>query len=117
MQEAPTVPTAALQLLNSFNPLKYLNQKAGSSRTLIHGFSGVIKGGEMLMVIGKPGSGCSTFLKVLANMRAQYKNTSGQTLYGGRSPDFMARHSPGELAFCGEDDVHFPSLSVETTLR
>jgi hypothetical protein len=32
-------------------------------RCILHGFNGVVKAGEMLIVLGRPGSGCSTFLK------------------------------------------------------
>lgn len=106
------------------------------SRTLLHDFSGTIGAGEMLLVIGRPGSGCTTFLKTLANMRGEYKSTSGDVTYGGRSAKEMAQASMAELAFCGrsnpskllvsslfsediaaEDDDHFPTLTVEETLR
>lgn len=33
---------------------------------ILHEFEGLVKNGEMLMVLGKPGSGCSTLLKTLA---------------------------------------------------
>lgn len=34
-------------------------------KTLLNGFDGVLKSGEMLVVLGRPGSGCSTLLKSL----------------------------------------------------
>ncbi|KAL1636603.1 hypothetical protein SLS56_001188 [Neofusicoccum ribis] len=55
-----------------------------SSRTLLHGFSGVVGSGEILLVVGKPGTGCTTFLKTLANMREEYKDTTGEITYSGR---------------------------------
>jgi len=33
---------------------------------ILHNFNGLIQPGEMLLVLGRPGSGCSTFLKTLA---------------------------------------------------
>jgi len=33
------------------------------SKTILHSFDGVMKSGEMLIVLGRPGSGCSTLLK------------------------------------------------------
>lgn len=33
---------------------------------ILHGFDGLIRPGEMLLVLGRPGSGCSTLLKGLA---------------------------------------------------
>ena len=55
----------------------------------------------MLLVIGRPGSGCTTFLKTLANMREEYKEISGQITYGGRSAREMAKDDAAEIAFCG----------------
>jgi ABC-type multidrug transport system ATPase subunit len=37
----------------------------GPEKTILNEFEGVIKSGEMLVVLGRPGSGCSTFLKTL----------------------------------------------------
>lgn len=33
---------------------------------ILRGFNGVVRNGEMLVVLGPPGSGCSTFLKTIA---------------------------------------------------
>lgn len=35
-------------------------------KTILAHFNGLVKSGEMLLVLGRPGSGCSTFLKSLA---------------------------------------------------
>ena len=75
--------------------------KTESSRPILHDFSGSINAGEMLLVIGKPGSGCTTFLKSLANMREEYKDTIGDITYGGRSADEMNDKYPQEITFCG----------------
>ena len=55
----------------------------------------------MLLVIGKPGSGCTTFLKALSNMRGEYKQTMGEVSYGGRSAKHMATTGAADIAFCG----------------
>ncbi len=39
--------------------------RKGPEKTILHGFDGVLKTGEMLVVLGRPGSGCSTLLKTL----------------------------------------------------
>ena len=36
-------------------------------RYILHGFDGCVRPGEMPLILSRPGSGCSTFLKVLAN--------------------------------------------------
>ncbi|KAI1654783.1 P-loop containing nucleoside triphosphate hydrolase protein [Daldinia decipiens] len=79
--------------------------------------SGIIRGGEMLMVIGKLGSGCTTFLKTLVNMREEYQAVGREVWYNGRSATEMKSHHPAEMVYAEEDDIHFHGLSVGTTLR
>jgi len=43
--------------------------KKGREVDILKNFRGVAKPGEMVLVLGKPGSGCTTFLKVIANQR------------------------------------------------
>ena len=76
--------------------------KAQSSRRILHNFRGAVRAGEMLLVIGKPGSGCTTFLKTLANMREEYKDVTGNISYGGTSADEMAAKRSQDIIFCGE---------------
>jgi len=35
-----------------------------NEKFLLRNFNGVLKAGEMALVVGRPGSGCTTFLKV-----------------------------------------------------
>lgn len=69
------------------------------------------------MVLGRPGSGCSTFLKVLANQRHEYHSVEGEMWYDSFSPDQIEKHYRGDVQYCPEDDVHFPTLTVDQTLR
>lgn len=46
-----------------------LNKLTGRGKTkiqILRDFDGLVKGGEMLVVLGRPGSGCSTLLKTIA---------------------------------------------------
>lgn len=36
-----------------------------TEKTILNDFNGVVKSGELLLVLGRPGSGCSTLLKTL----------------------------------------------------
>jgi len=68
---------------------------------LLHDFSGTIRKGEMLLVIGKPGSGCTTLLKTLADMHGEYKETTGTITYGGRVAGDRDQ-DPVRATFCGK---------------
>lgn len=85
-------------------------------RTILNDFSGCVKPGEMLLVLGRPGSGCSTFLKVLGNQRFGYEEVSGEVSYGGASAQEMMKNYRGEVLYNPEDDIHYATLSVKNTL-
>jgi ABC-type multidrug transport system ATPase subunit len=50
---------------------------------------GCVRPGEMLLVLGRPGSGCSSFLKTIGNQRSGYKSVEGDICYGGTDADTM----------------------------
>ncbi|KAG1859914.1 ABC-2 type transporter-domain-containing protein [Suillus tomentosus] len=85
-------------------------------RDILSGFEGVVMPGEMLLVLGRPGSGCSTFLKVLSNQTSEYHAVEGEVCYDSFTPEEIAKKYRGDVIYCPEDDVHFPTLTVEQTL-
>ncbi|KAL9579505.1 MAG: hypothetical protein Q9212_005068, partial [Teloschistes hypoglaucus] len=89
----------------------------GETRTLINDFTGVVRNGEMMLVLGRPGSGCTTFLKALANKRSEYASVTGDVSYGGITAAEQHKRYRGEVNYNPEDDQHFPSLNVWQTLK
>ncbi|KAG2126806.1 ABC-2 type transporter-domain-containing protein [Suillus clintonianus] len=87
-----------------------------SIRHILSGFEGVVAPGEMLLVLGRPGTGCSTFLKTLANQRGEYHAVEGQIFYDSFTPEEIHNSFRGDVTYCPEDDVHFPTMTVEQTL-
>ena len=83
---------------------------------ILRGFRGVAKPSEMILVLGRPGSGCSTFLKVISNQRFGYTGVDGQVMYGPFDAKTFAKEYRGEAVYNQEDDVHHPSLTVGQTL-
>ncbi|EHL03106.1 putative ABC transporter G family member 11 [Glarea lozoyensis 74030] len=71
----------------------------------------------MVLVLGRPGSGCTTFLKVIANQRFGYTGVDGEVLYGPFDATEFAKHYRGEAVYNQEDDVHHPTLTVGQTLN
>ncbi|CBF71034.1 hypothetical protein AN6581.2 [Aspergillus nidulans FGSC A4] len=86
-------------------------------RDLIHDFTGTVREGEMMLVLGRPGAGCSTFLKAIANDRGAFAAVEGDVSYGGLSAAEQDRHYRGEVNYNQEDDQHFPNLTVWQTLK
>ncbi|KAJ5223409.1 hypothetical protein N7468_007951 [Penicillium chermesinum] len=83
---------------------------------ILDGFRGVVRPGEMVLVLGRPGSGCTTFLKTIANQRVGYSGVDGEVLYGPFDSDTFVKRFRGEAAYNQEDDVHYPTLTVTQTL-
>ncbi|KAL1411469.1 hypothetical protein Q8F55_002425 [Vanrija albida] len=86
-------------------------------RFLLDGFSGALAPGEMMLVVGRPGSGCSTFLKALSGHHGAYAGVDGAVYYGSlKAKDRAFRPLRGEVAFVSEDEVHDPNLTVGETM-
>ena len=90
--------------------------KKGKEFDILKDFKGVAKPGEMVLVLGRPGSGCTTFLKVISNQRYGYTNINGKVLYGPFESDFFEKRYRGEAVYCEEDENHHPTLTVGQTL-
>ncbi|KAF8153344.1 pleiotropic drug resistance ABC transporter [Crassisporium funariophilum] len=105
-------------LLNPLNILSSIRTaRHPPLRDIISNFEGVVRPGEMLLVLGRPGSGCSTFLKVLANQREEYHSVHGDVFYDSLTPHQISQRYRGDVQYCPEDDVHFPTLTVDQTLH
>lgn len=61
--------------------------------------NGILKPGEMCLVLGVPGSGCSSFLKTMANKRREYASVTGDVRYAGITSEEMALHYGGETVY------------------
>ena len=112
-----TFPNAIINFFDVISPvinILGLGRKPPEN-TLLHGFQGVCKPGEMVLVLGKPGSGCTTFLKSIANQRYGYTSIDGEVLYGPWTAQEFGRYR-GEAVYNAEDDLHHPTLTVEQTL-
>ncbi|KAF3906004.1 hypothetical protein ABW21_db0204491 [Orbilia brochopaga] len=86
-------------------------------KPIIQGFNGVVKPKEMLLVLGKPGSGSSTFLRALTNQPRPFTAINGDVHYSGVPFELAKGRYRGEILFNDEDDIHLPTLTVEQTLR
>lgn len=85
---------------------------------ILHQFDGLIRPGEMCVVLGPPSSGCSTFLKTLAGDRdGFYVGEDSYLNYEGISDKELHASHRGDAIYTAEVDVHFPKLTVSETLE
>ncbi|GAW17660.1 hypothetical protein ANO14919_071200 [Xylariales sp. No.14919] len=89
----------------------------GTRIDILRDFDGVVRKGEMLVVLGPPGSGCTTLLKAIAGETAGINiDTQSYFNYQGIPAKEMHTHHRGEALYTAEIDVHFPMLTVGETL-
>lgn len=97
---------------------EYFNFRHKPAKKILQNFDGTVKNGEMLMVLGRPGSGCSTFLKVISGNLEGYNVDKDSVIhYNGIPQETMIKHFKGEVVYNQEVDKHFPHLQVGETLE
>ncbi|KAL2797413.1 ATP-binding cassette transporter [Aspergillus keveii] len=93
-------------------------QRRSPSRRILNDFNGLMKSGELLLVLGRPGAGCSTMLKTLCGKTNGLDIDSSSVLhYNGVSQSRMMKEFKGEVVYNQEVDKHFPHLTVGQTLE
>ncbi|KIY71652.1 pleiotropic drug resistance ABC transporter [Cylindrobasidium torrendii FP15055 ss-10] len=112
--------TYQASMSSMFNPFAIAKgiqaSKGPKTKNILTGFEGVVNPGEMLLVLGRPGSGCTTLLKTLSNQRGEYHSFSGDVWYDSLSPQDVLNNK-GSLIHCPEDDLHFATLTVQQTIE
>ncbi|KAK4140476.1 ABC-2 type transporter-domain-containing protein [Dichotomopilus funicola] len=116
-----TAVAADATIHDNFTSQYNFAQKARDSRakpplkTILDDSHGCVKPGEMLLVLGRPGSGCTTLLSVLANRRRGYQSVDGDVHYGSM-PAVDAEQYRGQIVMNTEEELFFPSLTVDQTM-
>ena len=87
-------------------------------KSILHGFNGTIKSGEMLLVLGRPGSGCTTALKAITgHLEGVEIDNSSKIQYNGIPQKDYIKNLRGEVLYNQENEFHFPHLTVGQTLQ
>ncbi|KAK8127265.1 ABC transporter [Apiospora sp. TS-2023a] len=86
--------------------------------TILRDFEGVIEDGELLLVLGPPGSGCSTLLKTIAGETTGLRVSPGAEMnFRGIRTKYVRTRFRGDVLYNAERDVHLAHLTVGETLR
>lgn len=89
----------------------------GRKVDILRDFEGLVEPGEMVCVLGPPGSGCSTLLKTIsADTHGLNISNDSELNYTGISLDAVRSRYRGEAIYTAEVDQHYSMLSVGTTL-
>ncbi|OKP13964.1 Brefeldin A resistance protein [Penicillium subrubescens] len=85
-------------------------------KSILSNSHGCVKPGEMLLVLGRPGSGCTTLLKMLSNRREGYKNIAGDVRFGNMTPEEASKYQ-GQIVMNTEEELFYPRLTVGQTME
>ncbi|KAJ5702740.1 hypothetical protein N7488_010288 [Penicillium malachiteum] len=86
-------------------------------RRILQSFDGLLQSGELLLVLGRPGSGCTTFLKTITGHLGGLTMDPKSTIhFEGISFEDMIKFHRGQVTYNKEVDLHFPHLTVGQTL-
>lgn len=111
----PTVASYALAIPRL--AFRLFSRRPDQHVQILHGIYGFIKSGEMLLVLGRPGSGCTTLLKSLAgDDHGIFISDESSINYQGLPYKRMHQDFKGESIYLAEVDVHFPELTLGQTL-
>ncbi|PYI00447.1 hypothetical protein BO78DRAFT_438663 [Aspergillus sclerotiicarbonarius CBS 121057] len=114
----PDLPQILLGILRSpWHLLRStITRHSSPRRNIIQEVSGMLFPGEAMLVLGRPGAGCTTLLKVIANNRESFDTVQGGVHYGGLRAQEMTDELKSEVVYSSDDDVHFSTLTVADTL-
>ena len=103
-------------VLSQFNMLQHIKESRHKAplRRILDNSNGCVKPGEMLLVLGRPGSGCTTLLKLLSNHRHSFKSVEGDVRFGSMTADEATYR--GQIVMNSEEEVFFPALTVGQTM-
>ncbi|EGZ25831.1 pleiotropic drug resistance protein ABC superfamily [Phytophthora sojae] len=116
--------TAKSELPTVFNTIKHsLAKFAWNKRVvqkeIIKNVSGVFKPGTITLLLGQPGSGKTSLMRVLAGQFSKSGNVKieGDVTYNGVPREEITKVLPQFSAYVTQFDKHFPTLTVRETLE
>jgi ABC-type multidrug transport system fused ATPase/permease subunit len=89
-------------------------RKTRQERVILHGLEGILKEGEMLLILGRPGSGCSTFLKTMCGLTDEYLGWRGDVRYNGVDVETFKRRFRGDAIYIPEGEYSIFAARTST---
>ncbi|RCK64018.1 Multidrug resistance protein CDR2 [Candida viswanathii] len=113
----PTVANAPWKFISE--AINYF-KKDNDSRyfDILKPMDGIMKPGELTVVLGRPGAGCSTLLKTIAAQTYGFHiGEESKISYDGLTTTEIEKTYRGNVIYSAETDVHFPQLTVGQVLE
>ncbi|GMF24121.1 unnamed protein product [Phytophthora lilii] len=111
------LPTLSNELMAGLRSLAA--KKHTVKKHILKNVSGVLKPGTITLVLGQPGPGKSSLLKLLSGRFPNGKNVTldGAVTYNGYPFSEFRKNLPQFTSYVSQRDKHYPALSVKETLE
>ncbi|GMF26666.1 unnamed protein product [Phytophthora lilii] len=115
--EGPQVPTIWTQVKQGV--MKCFSNQETAEKEILRGVTGVFKPSRITLVLGQPGSGKSSLLKILSGRFPMDKSigVSGEITYNGVQRAELLSRLPRFIAYTNQKDDHYPQLTVQETFE
>ncbi|GMF11464.1 unnamed protein product [Phytophthora lilii] len=112
--QLPTLPNEIMKTVHGF-----VASKRSVTKRILKSVSGVLKPSTITLVLGQPGSGKSSLMKLLSGRFPKDKNVTieGDVTYNGTSAQELGRRLPQFVSYVPQRDKHYPELTVKETLE
>lgn len=111
-------PTMGATMTAPLRPGEILSLGKKTPKRILNQFNGLLRSGELVIVLGRPGSGCTTMLKTMTGeLTGLNLDKSSVVSYDGISQEQIIKEFKGEVVYNQEVDRHFPHLTVGQTLE
>ncbi|KAK6455944.1 multidrug resistance protein [Scheffersomyces xylosifermentans] len=120
LSSADYQPTVLDALWKQFENAKTALRKKDPANyfDILKSMDALMKPGEVTVVLGRPGSGCSTLLKTIAAETYGFDiGEESKIVYDGLTPEEIRNNYRGNVIYSSESDIHFPHLTVGDTLE
>ncbi|EQC40491.1 hypothetical protein SDRG_02382 [Saprolegnia diclina VS20] len=98
--------------------LGLFSAKRSIRKDILHPMTGVFKPRTTTLVLGQPGSGKSSLMKLLSGRFPMQKNISvgGHVTYNGAASEVVGNKLPQFASYVSQRDFNYPTLTVKETL-
>ncbi|KAJ8525799.1 hypothetical protein ON010_g15315 [Phytophthora cinnamomi] len=111
------LPTLVNVLKSSYHEMR--SSKHVVKKQVLNNISGVFKPGTITLVLGQPGSGKSSLMKLLSGRFPTQKNVQvqGKVTFNGIASDKLSKQLSQLVSYVNQRDKHYPTLTVKETLE
>ncbi|KAG7378298.1 hypothetical protein PHYBOEH_000429 [Phytophthora boehmeriae] len=109
------LPTMVNELKKTF----VVSKKQTARKEILKNVSGVFAPGKLTLLLGQPGSGKSSLMKILSGRFPMKNNVTleGDISFNNMPREQLIKRLPQFVAYVNQQDKHYPLLTVKETLE